>query len=73
MVARTSSGTQRARRAPMVGMYAPRQTSKSAKQAKAPGGQKDGPAKAKKSKKGGLRYDPLARGDAMAVDSQPQP
>ena len=29
--------------------------------------------KAKKSKKGGLRYDPLARGDAMAVDSQPQP
>ena len=28
--------------------------------------------KAKKSKKGGLRYDPLARGDAMAVDSQPQ-
>ena len=29
--------------------------------------------KAKKSKKHGARYDPLARGDAMAVDSQPQP
>ena len=29
--------------------------------------------KAKKSKKHGVRYNPLARGDAMAVDSQPKP
>merc|ERR1719424_1393160 len=29
--------------------------------------------KAKKSKKHGVRYNPLARGDAMAVDSQPEP
>merc|ERR1719424_418045 len=28
--------------------------------------------KAKKSKKHGVRYNPLARGDAMAVDSQPE-
>ena len=29
--------------------------------------------KAKKSKKHGVRFNPIARGDAMAVDSMPEP